>query len=395
MKQLALVAFCGLCLWNVYPAYAGGEIYGTIYTDRGEEFTGPIRWDRNENFWDDVLDSDKRDRVFVEGDRGTFRIFGLSFGTDGGHWSSSQFKIFFGNIEAIEPRRGDRVRIEIKGDQRIDVDDDGADLGGMRELVIWDEAAGEVELDWDEVERVEFRQGPGRGLDDERLYGTVETRGGDFTGYIVWDKDESLKDDILDGKDDGRKHKIPFGKIKSIERKGSRASNVELIDGSRLRLAGTNDVDDDNRGIDITVPGVGLIKVEWEDFDRVVFADAPASRRFDDFDGGRRLYGVVKDDHGRSYTGFIIWDLDEAHTWEFLDGEDEDIQYEIPFENIATIAHHSRRSAEVTLHNGDVLILSGSNDVDRDNKGIVIEMDDGDEVELDWYDFDIVEFKKK
>ena len=43
-----------------------GEIYGTVETVDGRRLTGPIRWDVNENFWDDRLDSVRIERV--EGD---------------------------------------------------------------------------------------------------------------------------------------------------------------------------------------------------------------------------------------------------------------------------------------------------------------------------------------
>jgi len=51
-------------------AFGGGEIYGTIHTTRGETLTGPIRWDRNENFWDDELNASKRERIKQEEEGG-------------------------------------------------------------------------------------------------------------------------------------------------------------------------------------------------------------------------------------------------------------------------------------------------------------------------------------
>jgi hypothetical protein len=393
MMRLAVIAgmgtlFCASC------ALAGGEIYGTIYTDRDREYTGAIRWDKNENFWDDILDSRKRDKVYVEHGGSTVRILGFEIGDKDGYWTTSDLKIAFGHVKVIEPRRGDRVRLELKSGERIMARATGTDLGhDMRGLLIIDERLGEVELEWGDVDRIEFTQGPGRGLDGERLYGTVATDGGDLTGYVVWDKDEALRGDILDGREDGRKRKIPFGEIRSIERRGSSGSRVTLLDGEELDLEDSNDVDDDNRGIDVIVPGLGVAEIDWDEFDHVTFADPPPSRSYSDFDGGRRLYGTVRDDHDRSHTGYIVWDLDEQYTWEYLDGEEKDINYGIPFENIQSINRHSRHAAEVVLKNGDVLILSGSNDVDRDNKGILVEMADGDEVELDWYDFESVQFQ--
>lgn len=368
-------------------AWAGGEIYGTIRTDRGDTYTGPIRWDNNENFWDDVLDAEKPDKVFVEG--GTrVRVLGITLSEGDGYWTNSEFAIPFGHIRSIEPRRRDKVDVVLKSGEKLRLDADGSDLGsGMRGIVIDDKTEGEVELDWDDVELIEFAQGPGPGRDHERLYGTVETEAGDFTGFVVWDRDESLKEDILDGDEDGRSRKIPFERIHRIEarRQGSR---VTLTDGDVMDLDNSNDVDDGNRGIDVTVPGLGLVKVGWDEFRAVTFNPAPPSRPYDDFIGGHPIHGTITDQDGNKYTGTIVWDNDEASTWEPLNGRDHNVEFAIPFENVRSIVRESRRSAQVTLKNGDVLFLEDSNDVDSENKGIRIVTASNEEVELDWYEFD-------
>jgi len=395
MKRYTLLFSIGL-LVSAATAFAGGEIYGTIYTDRGDKLTGPIRWDKNENFWDDILDADKPDKYYSEGRQGTIRIFGIEINKSGAGWRSSELNLPFGDIASIEPMSRNRAEITLKNGEVLKIKANSSDLGpGMRGLSIRDEVEGEVELDWDDVDRIEFSSGPGVGLDNERLYGTVETSGGDFTGYIVWDRDEALLDDILDGDEDGRRRKIPFRKIESIERRGSWGCRVTVAGERSVDLEGTNDVDDGNRGIDITIPGLGLVKVDWDDFDMVTFKPAPPSRKYDDFDGGKLLQGTVTDEDGDTYTGTIVWDNDEDYTWDVIDGEQDDIDYEIPFRNIRTITRESRRSAEIVTVGGTSLLLRGSNDVDRDNKGIRITMPDGDEVELDWYEFESAEFKDR
>ena len=49
----------------------------------------------------------------------------------------------------------------------------------------------------------------------------------------------------------------------------------------------------------------------------------------------------------------------------------------------------------VTVHDGRTFRLRGSNDVDEDNKGIFITQDDGEEIEVEWDDFERVTFSKK
>lgn len=389
-----------LCLALVCAAFvspdgarAGGEIYGTIHLESGRSYTGPIRWDLNENFWDDVLDAEKREQVWVEGGFSGMKIFGMSVGEDNGYWTHHPFKVQFGHLAALERKGSSRIRVELKNGERMDIQATGSDLGeSMRGLVVTDEHKGDVDLSWDDVELVQFSEGPGEGKDGERLFGVVETSAGEFTGFVTWDRDEALTTDTLDGEASDEVHHIPFTEIREIERTSSRACRVTLTDGTQVRLSGTNDVDSDNRGIDVLVPELGMVKVTWNEFERVTFEPAPASRGYSEFDGGHRLHGTVTDDRGESYTGFILWDLDERNSWEFLDGEYDDVEFEIPMSLIASLHRESRNETEVRLKTGEVYVLSGSNDVDSDNKGIVIELPEGDEIELDWDDFDSLEF---
>ena len=392
--DLALLGLA-LCAAMVNPraVRAAGGIYGTIHLESGKSYTGPIRWDLNEVFWDDVLDAEKREKVWVEGGFSGVKILGLSVGDEDGYWTHHPFKVQFGNVTAIERKGSSRIRVELKNGDRVEVQATGTDLGeSMRSLVVTDQNKGDVDVSWDDVDLVEFSAGPDEGRDADRLYGLVETSAGGFTGYITWDRDEALVTDTLDGEDSDDKHHIPFSEIREIERSSSRASRVTLTDGTQLRLTGTNDVDSDNRGIDVQVPGLGVVKVTWDEFERVEFQPAPPSRPYSDFDGGKRLHGTVTDDQGESFTGYILWDLDERNTWEFLDGEYDDIELEIPFSFIESLERESRNETEVRLKSGETYVLGGSNDVDSDNKGIIIELPDGDEIELDWDDFESIQF---
>ena len=57
----------------------------------------------------------------------------------------------------------------------------------------------------------------------------------------------------------------------------------------------------------------------------------------------------------------------------------------------------SRRSSRITLRDDRTFRLRDSNDVNDENKGIIVYPDENDEdhvVYLDWEDFDRVEFEK-
>jgi hypothetical protein len=62
---------------------------------------------------------------------------------------------------------------------------------------------------------------------------------------------------------------------------------------------------------------------------------------------------------------------------------------------IKSIERQSSRGSIITLKDGRELKMRDSNDVDEDNNGIVITQDNGEEVDLDWFEFDRVEFEKR
>ncbi|MCK4657132.1 MAG: hypothetical protein KAT85_08850, partial [candidate division Zixibacteria bacterium] len=215
-------------------------------------------------------------------------------------------------------------------------------------------------------------------------------------GWIEWDRDEVMTTDILDGDEGRRKNrKIKFGKIKSLERRSSSSCIVTLKSGKEMKLSGTNDVNSENRGIRVKDPALGRIDVEWNDFDIVEFMPVPRDKlpKYDSFDGGRKIMGTVFTEDGEKFEGEIIWDNDEEYTWEHLNGDFHDLGVVIEFANIKLIERHSRRGAVITTRAGRNILLKGSNDVNSENNGIIVKLDDGDEVEIDWYDFEKAEFK--
>jgi len=403
-----------LPLLAVLTAMAGaddrGRIYGKITTVDGDVFEGFIRWDKNEGSWVDILDASKeaRKRKLREFRRSyrdretTIEIFGIKIGKSGsldaGLWTSTQSGIRFGHIKTLEVVDDDAVLLTLKSGQEIELSGGATDIGlSIREIIIEDEHGGEIELIWNDLETIEFIPAPeGRESNfGARLYGTLMTRRGDeYTGFVCWDVDELFPTDILDGNDKRRSRKIKFGKIASIERYSSSGVTVTLTNGNQLLLRGSNDVDDDNRGIIISDPGLGQVTVGWDEFDRLDFMPAPRQIRYEEFDGGQQLKGTVYTEDGESYAGAIRWDDDEEYTWEILNGGHRDIDFDIEFGFIKSIKKRSRRSSLVTIRDGRTFRLRGSNDVDEDNKGIFVTLSDGDEVEIDWEDFDRIEFTR-
>ncbi len=410
LVKLLIGAGAAVLLFSIC-SMAGTEdrIYGTITTVDGDTFTGFIRWDKNEGSWVDVLDGNKERTHKTKGSKrkkyrereSSIEIFGIRLGGSKHYIFSSdisQSGVRFGHIKTLEAINDDRVLLILKSGQEVEFESGSTDFGdGIREIIIEDKDEGELELVWDDIETIEFSRSPSREESNfgERLYGTLTTRRGDeFSGAICWDVDELFDTDILDGDYKGRRRKIKFGKIASIERYSSSGALVILKNGDELVLKGTNDVDDGNRGITVSDPGFGQVIVEWDEFDKVEFQIGLKVQKYDEFDGGRRLKGTVYTEDGDKYTGEIRWDDDEEYTWEILDGEHRDVEFDFEFGFVKQIEKKSYRSAIVTVLDGRTFRVSGSNDVDEDNKGIFILRSDGDEVEVDWEEFERVEFSR-
>jgi len=392
MKRSGLLVLSILLLGSS-RVLAGGEIFGKVTTTAGRTYRGPIRWDRNEVSWQNALDAQKEKRVRSPSRHTDLPPIGREIAEliRVGSWTHSRFSIPFGHLRAIEPLGSGRALLRLKNGEEFKVLENGTDLGDeMRGIEIQDGKAGRVKLKWDQVDRVEFEPDPRAGGDADMLYGTVETRRGEYTGFIVWDRDEALREDLLDGDAGGDRRSIPFREIREIRRRSSRSCDVVLARGETVTLSGTNDVNSDNRGIEISVAGLGTIEVGWNQLKRVLFADAPAAPRYQDFNGGRSIQGTVVTLGGESHRGNIVWDDDEERSWETLDGEEDGVEYSIPFENIQSIQKVSDRAAEVTLLGGKVFVLEGSNDVSWENKGIQV-TESGRKVTVGWDDFDRLE----
>ncbi len=347
------------------PVDGTNRLYGTVTTVSGDQHTGFIRWDQNEGSWADLLDASK----VTERDS---RLSGVRFG----------------NIARINTVNSSQAIVELRDGSEVLMEGGSTDLGSaLRSLDVLHPELGEASYQWRDIESVEFSAAPADVLAREkRLHGTLTSRDGQsFTGYITWDMDEVFSSDILDGDVGREKLEIPFGAIQEISRNNSNSAGVVMIDGSEMVLDGSNDVDDSNRGISVSDPGLGQIVVEWDDFGSVRFHEAEAEVGYDSFEPVRGLEGTITLESGETLSGMIRWDRDEASNWELLNGNAAGIEYLVEFGQIARI-EKLRSGSRVELKDGRVFDLTGSNDVDSDNSGIAITVD-GTERVVSWREF--------
>lgn len=296
------------------------------------------------------------------------------------------------DVLATIERDGDGFTATLRDGSQHRLHESGRDLNS--DLVIRLPGAEEVlELDWDDLRVARFTAAPAVAPPEMApLWGTVTGSEGIRTGWIQWDRSECLAGDVLDGDEEGRDHEVPMGDIASIERIDSRSCRLVLHDGTELVLSGSNDVNEDNRGIVVEVAGLGRVVHPWHRFDRLDLTEPPAERPLHESDFGE-LRGTVTTTSGARYTGRLAFDLDEGWGWDIFDGEHRDVEYEIPFGNIARIERDEDGLCTVEMRGGNRLELDAGPDAGPDNHGLLV-ISDTEPVMLAWAEVAAVEFRR-
>jgi hypothetical protein len=268
-------------------------------------------------------------------------------------------------------------------------------LGALLALTLWADPANDPAVD--------------------RLYGRVLTVDGDvLEGYLRWDRNEASWTDFLDASkeipqeylreaesldpeyaamrrrdrtieafgvriswdvDDDEElpratSGVRFGHIASITPIDNRHALLRLASGEEVRLrSSSTDLGRSMRPLVVEDVGGREVSVRWRELARVDFMSAPPGAAAP---LSERLHGTVRTWGGLELTGFIAWDLDEILKSDVLDGREGREDLEIEFQDIASIAWESSRSSRIRLVSGEELVLRGSNDVDRSNRGIEV-----------------------
>jgi len=357
---------------------AKGYLYGSVLTKSGTTYEGRLRWGNEEAFWTDHFNATKDERPLVGNIPREYRdssepmkVFGIPVGI---RWSdeSRQLVVRFGDLKAIVPSGSDGGTLVTKNGEEVRFGDGSNDVGAR--ITVWDASLGEIRVPWDKIRRIDFKPAPAElpGV-PARLFGNVKTESGAFRGTLQWDKEECLATDVLDGTSDDGKMKVEMGRIRAIVREGRSASRVVLKDGRDVVLRGTNDVDDDNRGLFVDDPRFGRVLVPWSAFVRVDFEDAGSGPGYDEFPPLGPLQGAVKTRDGKVHRGRIVYDVDESRGWETLDGDQDGISYSIPFAQVASVVPSGRLRARVQLRGAkEELVLEESGDVTERNAGVFV-----------------------
>jgi len=267
--------------------------------------------------------------------------------------------------------------------------------------------------------------------DGHRIWGRVHTTSGDVhEGFIRWDRNEGSWVDVLDAfkpvpdvnyqvwlaaNDEERAVRsiellgyliswneddpdfpatiasgIRFGHLASLTVLGPARVEVELRSGETVELSGpSSDLGRSMRELLVDEPGGDEIELRWRDLERVVFSAPPAGAGA----SSPRLFGTVEDTSGRTFTGYVSWDLDEIFESDVLDGEEmvSGAERDVRFADISAI-ERIEGGARVTLKAGGTLELTGSNDVDDGHRGVQISDPALGMVEVEWPQFRMLRF---
>lgn len=179
-----------------------------------------------------------------------------------------------------------------------------------------------------------------------------------------------------------------FGEIKSIKPSWRSRAEVEMRNGTIVEVHGEgyNDVGGEIRILDSEI---GEFSIEWSRIEKIDFQKTPSKLK-EKF--SEALYGTVESSRGK-FTGFIAWDNDERLQSDKLDGRTSDGKLSIEFEKIASI-EQSWDEAEVILKSGRKLVMCCTNDVNNENRGVIVEDEKLGKVSIPWKQFQKVTFSK-
>jgi len=400
---------------EVTPEIAEAEVYrdvlyGRIATVDGATYAGRLRFGGDqEAFWGDTFIGFKRGnpwRAHVAPERLKERrpieILGIQIGTRERNVDLGRpFMMRFGDIARVEARGRD-VLVTLKSGTEFVLDryEAGDFDDGVR---VWDGEGGVVDLESSRIHSIEFLDSGRPDAAPDRMYGTVRTRQGDFTGFLQWNREKCVGSDQLEGRTADGRLSLRFETLRSIVRRSGDGAVVTLLDGREILLSGDRQSGQGNRGIHVDDRRFGRVLVSYDAFERVDFrqgAPAEIGPAYQDFPPGRPLTGGVRTRDGQRLLGRLVFDLDESEMTESLDGASRGVQYNIPFGMIASIAPagpegSGRERAEVTLHGGEKLELERTGDLGGRNAGMLVFVDGHEHPEyVPWPEVEQVELDR-
>jgi len=235
-------------------------ITGIVETPYGV-YKGIVQWDQDENSLEALLD---------------------------GRMGSSMVSVVFKNIRSIESL-GNTSRVTLHSGRELLMWGENDVNASNRGIVINMPSIGRVVVKWQEFKN--FKSLPAGQVkflsyDDfvtpVRLNGLVETRDGRLLeGVLVYDLDEAMDFELLDGRNGNLFYRIPFKSIREIEPKNYKYTWLRLAGGGELVLGGKCDVTSANDGVLVFRVGKDAVYIRWRDVKRILLWTKASEKRDD------------------------------------------------------------------------------------------------------------------
>ena len=228
----------------------GQGIYGKLTTTQGV-FTGFVQWDHDERLLDDKLD---------------------------GKSSDGDLKIPFKKIKTIT-KLDNNCLVKLISGRELELYGTNDVNSSNKGIIMNLPNIGRADFHWkhfisfeilDEVapESLCDTSFP----DSKRLYGKIITKSDDeFEGVIVYDLDEAMDSELLNGYNDDIKFSIPFRNIESIKPMANDYAAVVLKSGEKLFLGDQTDVSYKNAGVLIFTSSEEFNIFKWDEIEKIVF----------------------------------------------------------------------------------------------------------------------------
>jgi hypothetical protein len=174
---------------------------------------------------------------------------------------------------------------------------------------------------------------------------------------------------------------LQFGEIKIISPKRNQRAELELQSGLKFEVNGMG-YNDIGATISVLDKEIGEIGVDWNRIQKIEFKPTPSklNQKF-----GEAIFATVETYQGQ-FKGILQWDKEERLGTDKLDGEMEDGKISIALEKIQGLERFHNR-LKVNLQSGREMELSGTNDVNSENRGIVVVQENGVTVDIPWSEF--------
>ncbi|WNJ17286.1 hypothetical protein [Pontibacter sp. G13] len=203
-------------------------LYGTVFTPQGA-FTGFIQWDEVKGLSTDLLQ---------------------------GKSSAGIVSIPFGRIAEIR-KMEQGARVVTQNGRRYELNETDDVSPSNHGIIVKQFELGWVRIPWDQFSFIRFESKPTETGPAYQAFAqplpihadVTPIEEAEITGKLIFNLDESLDMEMIDGRQQGIQYRIPLRNIQTIERRNHKVVAISLKNGDKLFLGETAEMSDKNWGL--------------------------------------------------------------------------------------------------------------------------------------------------